>query len=124
MPQGIEVRLRVTSCEVDGQIKDASAREFTMVYRLENDSQGFRLSRQSIVFPSDLPAEKRAIWNKTFDLFFGKTLRPAPKFRNSSFSAFLRLDYLNLSEGWLVIGAARTLPADAASTQSPEEVLR
>jgi hypothetical protein len=58
------------------------------------------------------------------DLFFGKTIHPMPKFRNSGFSTFLRLAYLSLDDGWLVVGAARSPVSTALSSTTSEEVSR
>lgn len=124
IPQGVEVRLRVTSCEVDGRVEDTGTRELGLRYHIENGAHGAQFFRQSLEFPNELSAEKRAIWTKTLDLFFGKTIRPMPKFRNASFSPFLQLGYLNISEGWLVVGAARSLPATGPLESFTKEVSR
>ena len=122
--QGIELRLRVTSCELDGRIQDEGIREFAVRYHVENIDNEAYFSRQAISFPDDLPAEKVAVWTKTLDLFFGKTIRPMPKFRSSSFSSFLRLGYLSLKDGWLVIGVARLSVSTDSSSHAYNEVHR
>ncbi len=119
---GVEVRLRAKACEVDGRVVDAVVREFTLSYRLESDAQGTLFTRQAIAFPHELSAAQIAIWTETLDLYFGQTMRPAPKFRNSSFPDFLRLGYVSFSEGWLVVGASRGVSTSSPLAPLPEEI--
>ena len=122
--QGIELRLRVTSCEIDGHVRDNVPREIAVRYLVANTADGAEFSRQSLIFPDGLQDDQAAVWTQALDLFFGKIIRPMPKFRNSSFSSFLRLGYLNLNGGWLVIGAARSPVSTAPSSPSEEKVPR
>jgi hypothetical protein len=120
--QGIEVGLRATSCELDGRVRDNVPREFAVRYLVANTAHGAEFLRQPLILPDGLQDETIAVWTQTLDLFFGKTIRPKPKFRNSSFSSFLRVGYLNLNDGWLVIGVARSPVSTAPRSPSGEEV--
>ncbi|MCE3016452.1 MAG: hypothetical protein ACK56W_15530 [Pirellula sp.] len=121
---GLEVLLRASSCELDGHFRDNVPREFTVRYLIANTAHGAEFSRQPLVFPIGLEDDKVAVWTQALDLFFGKAIRPMPKFRNASFSSFLRVGYLNLTDGWLVIGVTRSTVSTAPSSRSAEEVSR
>jgi hypothetical protein len=124
VPQGIELRLRAIACELDGRIEDEGIREITVRYHIGNVANEAQCSRQPLVFPDDFPPDKVAVWTKALDLFFGRTIRPMPKFRNASFSSFLRLGYLNLIDGWLVIGTARSPVSPTTTSNDSYEVAR
>jgi len=113
-----------SSCELDGHFRDNVPREFTVRYLIANTAHGAEFSRQPLVFPIGLEDDKVAVWTQALDLFFGKAIRPMPKFRNASFSSFLRVGYLNLTDGWLVIGVTRSTVSTAPSSRSAEEVSR
>ncbi len=124
VPQGVDIRLQATSCEIDGQVVDTGPRVLGISYRVEQDAQGLLFSRQPLLFPLGLPTEKVAVWTKILELFFGKTMRPKPSVSNSAIASNLRLDHVDVREGWLVIGAARVLTATGSSPQNLQEVLQ
>lgn len=124
VPGGVEIVLRATACEVDGRLQDSGLRELRVRYVLNKDSDGLRLVRHSITCANTTPADKVDIWEETLGLFFGKSIRPMPKFRNSSFPEFMRMGYLNISDGWLVAGAERTSPINNSVASMQKEGLR
>jgi hypothetical protein len=70
-----------------------------------------------------MPVEKRAIWEKVLGLFFGREIRPMPRFANANVHAFLALDSATMSDGWLVVGLRRATPT-APQSKTVSEVSR
>ena len=124
VPDGIDVTLRATSCERDGRVVDEGPREFRLRYRLARDAAGWHFARgdAELQTPLDarpnapLPAERMADWQETLGLFCGRTIRPLPRYRPSGMSQHLKMDYVDVRDGWLVVGATRvTAPAGAGA---------
>lgn len=115
--QAVEVTLRATSCERDGQRQDVAPCEAVVRYRIVNDSSGSRFDREEIRIANELSAADAAVWNSVLALFFAESMRPLPKFHNISFSQSLQMGYLNIDNGWLVVGAQR-----AAETPAPAAI--
>jgi len=115
-PDGIDVTLRATACERDGSMIDEGLREIRLRYLLARDTDGWFFARGDAALdaPLDapLPAERAAAWQETLGLFCGRTIRPLPRYRPSGMSQHLSLGYVDVREGWLVVGATRV--ADAA----------
>lgn len=105
--QGVEVTLRATSCELDGRKQDVAPCEAIIRYQLARDSSGSRFERQEIAFAHEISDADAAVWKKALTLFFAESMRPLPKFHNTSFSQFLQMGYLTIEDGWLVVGAQR-----------------
>jgi hypothetical protein len=124
LPQGVELVLRATACEVDDFVLDVPASELQIRYRLDADTRGIQINREHVGIPEQLSNEQKAIWMKAIDRFFPRSARPLPKFSNASASQFLRLSYLKSSQGWIVAGASRFSPAIIPGTQSPKESSR
>jgi hypothetical protein len=120
--QGVEILLRTVSCELDGNVRDTEPREFRMRYQLVKDDTGAHFIQQEAGATAPLPDDIAIVWKEVLGRFFGKSIRPMPKFRNQAFPQFLQLGYLELDGGWLVIGAARVPEASSAiTTVSAEE---
>jgi hypothetical protein len=119
VPDGIDVVLRATSCERDGQPLDEGLREIRLRYRLARDTEGWHFVRGAAEIDAPgamaLPAERAAAWQETLGLFCGRTIRPLPKYRPSGLSQYLSLGYMDVQEGWLVVGATRV--ADAVGSE-------
>jgi hypothetical protein len=124
LPGTIEMLLRATACEIDGRSENVGPRELRIGYRVESDTNGMKFSRQEIGFTESIPAKEKAIWLKALDGFFAKTLRPLPKFRNKEISPLFRVGYLNIDQGWLVVGATRIPPATSPSPPVSKEFSR
>jgi hypothetical protein len=57
-------------------------------------------------------------------LFFAREIRPMPRFPNANVQEFLALDYLDVSDGWLVVGLRRAAAATAPQKHALSEVTR
>lgn len=112
----IELDLDVTGVEWDGHQREVKPCRLKIGYRLESDEKGFKLTRQKLGFADSVSVEDQTIWMKALDGFLPKAIRPLPRFNNRQFSPFIRVGYLKIDTGWLVVGASRLSPAkDAVS---------
>jgi hypothetical protein len=112
----IELDLDVTGVEWDGHQREVKPYQLKIGYRLESDEKGFKLTRQKLGFADSASVEDQTIWMKALDGFLPKAIRPLPRFNNRQFSPFIRVGYLKIDTGWLVVGASRLSPAkDAVS---------
>jgi hypothetical protein len=114
-PDGIEVGLRVTACELAGRVVDEAPREIRLRYRLVRDGDGWQFTRGDATFAGDVPPATQAAWQETLGLFFGRGIRPLPEYRPSGFSEQMRLGYVDVRDGWLVVGAERVSEAAGAA---------
>jgi hypothetical protein len=123
VPDGIDVVLRATACERDGEVIDEGPREILLRYRLARDTDGWCFVRgdaeiaplRDVLIDTPLSAERAAAWQETLGLFCGRTIRPLPRYRPSGVSQHLRMGYVDVRDGWLVVGATRV--ADAAGKE-------
>lgn len=120
---GVELDLRATGCELDGNDAGGGPCSVRIRYHIDRDADGPRLIRDAFVFPETVPVDKRPIWEKVLGLFFAREIRPMPRFPNANVRAFLDLDSLTLSDGWLVVGLRRAAPA-GPQPQTVSEVSR
>ena len=119
--QAVDVHLRATSCALDGRTIDSGLRTLRIRYQIRADSTGLRFTRQAFSFSDPLPADIKTAWEQVLSRFFGETIRPMPKFRNSGFSQFLRMHSLRMDNGWLVVGLARLVPTAPSDTHATNE---
>jgi hypothetical protein len=112
---GVELALNATACELHGEVQPVAPIAVHVRYQVQRGPEGLRLERQAIELAAGLAPEEQAIWNLAVDRFFPDHLRPLPRFRQSSFSRFVRLQYLRMDDGWLTVGLGRA-PEQAAST--------
>ena len=108
---GAELELRATGCELDGKDADGGPCSVRIRYHTDRDAGGPRLIRDAFVFSETVLVDKRVIWEKVLGLFFAREIRPMPRFPNANVHAFLDLDSLTMSDGWLVVGLRRAAPA-------------
>jgi len=111
VPEGIDVTLRATACERDGRVIDEGPREFRLRYRLARDADGWHFVRGDAELDAPLPAERMADWQETLGLFCGRMIRPLPRYRPSGMSQHLKMDYVDVRDGWLVVGGTRVAAA-------------
>ncbi len=104
---GIEVVLWATACELAGQIVDEEPREIRLEYEVVRAGESWRFCRGDAAFAGPVPPEIRAAWQETLGLFFGREIRPLPRYRPSGLSEHLKLGYVDVQRGWLVVGAER-----------------
>jgi hypothetical protein len=119
----IDVVLRVVACAVDGREAAGASRQVAFHYRVERHADGLRLVRSEFDHGAEvLPADK-ASWDRALGLVFPPALVPMPRYRPSGFSEYVRTTHLDLSAGWLTVGARRVAAegmARAAGTASGE----
>jgi len=111
---GIEVVLRTTGCELAGRVIDEVPREIRLRYRLVRDGAAWQFARGAAALAGSVPPETRAAWQEALGLFFGRAIRPLPRYRPAGFSEQLRLGYIDIRDGWLVVAAER-VPEAAGS---------
>jgi len=105
---GIDLVLRATACELAGRVVDDTPREIRLGYRLVRDGDTWQFTRGDAVFAGSVPGEvQAAAWQETLGLFFGRGIRPLPEYRPAGFSEQMRLDSVDVRDGWLVVGATR-----------------
>ncbi len=124
LPGGIELDLRATGCEIDGKSADSGPCSVRIRYLIDRDPGGPRLIREPFAFSESVPIGKRAVWQNVLGLFFGHELHPMPRFPNARVQPFLELDYLNVIDGWMVVGLRRAVSATERRPQPLSEVLR
>jgi hypothetical protein len=116
--QGLELTLNASSCEVDGHQQSVAPCQAVIRYDVNRSAHGLGFLRRDIAFSGASSADDAAIWTSALDRFFAESMRPLPKFRNSGFSQFLQLGYLNIDDGWLVVGSQRVRPPAGAAPVS------
>lgn len=116
LADAVELQLRATGCEIDGRNTDSGPCNVRIRYRIEKDGNGPRLLREPFAFSESLPADKRGVWQNVLGLFFGREIRPMPRFANANVQQFLALNYFDVTDGWLVVGLRR---AAAPSERQP-----
>jgi hypothetical protein len=104
---GIDVVLWATACELAGQVVDEEPREIRLEYEVVRDGTSWLFRRGAAAFAGPVPPEIRAAWQETLGLFFGREIRPLPRYRPSGLSEHLKLGYVDVQRGWLVVGAER-----------------
>jgi len=118
VPDGIRVVLRATGCERDGRVIDAGPREIRLRYRLARDADGWHFARGDAEIDAPLAAGRAAAWQETLGLFCGRVIRPLPRYRPSGVSQHLKMGYIDVRDGWLVVGATRVAAATAAEEEA------
>lgn len=109
---GVAVTLRAKACSLAGRPVDQGPREIRLRYRLERDDGGWVFVRDAPDFGGTVPPEKAAAWEEAVGLFFGRSIRPLPRYRPTGMSQHLAIGHLAVQGGWLVVGAARVEPRD------------
>ena len=107
VPGGIDLALRATGCELAGRVIDQEPREIRLGYRLDRDADGWRFTRGEAEFTPPPPAEQAAAWQEALGLFLGRSLRPLPRYRPSGLAEHMKAGYVDVRDGWLVVGAER-----------------
>jgi hypothetical protein len=121
---GVELDLRAIGCEIDGEAAASGPCSVRIRYRIDRDENGPRFIREPFAFSDTLPIDKRGIWESVLGLFFAREIRPMPRFPNANVQEFLALDYLDVSDGWLVVGLRRAAAATAPQKHALSEVTR
>jgi hypothetical protein len=124
VPGGLDLVLRATACEQAGRLVDEGPREIRLRYRLARDGDGWTFTRGPADFGGTLPAGQEAAWEETLGLFFGRTIRPLRRYRPTGLSQYLKLGYVDIRDGWLVVAAARTNAPDPDPSPDPRDAAR
>lgn len=103
----IDVVLRVVACAVGGREVARAAKQIAFRYRLERRGGGLVLVRSGFDHGPEATPADTAPWDRALGLFFPPALVPMPRYRPSSISAYVRTTHLDLSAGWLTVGARR-----------------
>lgn len=103
----IDVVLRVAACAVEGREVARAAKRIAFRYRVERRSGGLVLLRSGFDHGPEATPADTAPWDRALGLFFPPALVPMPRYRPSSISAYVRTTHLDLSAGWLTVGARR-----------------
>lgn len=117
LPDVVEFNLHVEGLEWAGRPQDVKPCQLKIGYRLDFDIQGIRFTRQEIEFSESVTPEDQQAWMKAFDGFLPKVIRPLPRFNNRLFKPFIRVEYLKIDSGWIVVGASRISPTKDAKSE-------
>ena len=124
-PGRIQFQLKLEKCELDGMPQDVEPCEFMIEYRQEGPVEDCHFLRSQLQPLQALPAATERIWTEALDRFWGKSIRPLPRFPNASFHELMRVAHLEITDGWLVVGTRRVSPdVGAAGNQASREVAR
>jgi hypothetical protein len=107
VPGGIDLALRTTGCELAGRVVDEEPREIRLGYRLDRDAEGWRFTRGEAEFTPPPPADRTRAWHEALGLFLARSIRPLPRYRPSGLAAHMKAGYVDVCNGWLVVGAER-----------------
>jgi hypothetical protein len=95
------------SYQLEDKPLEASHCDIRVIYKVDRVGNQIHLVRKPFEFVGDISEEHRFSWGKILDRMLPDQLHPLPRFQQVGISSFIQLKYLQISDGWLVIGQSR-----------------
>jgi hypothetical protein len=100
---GVTLMLRPAAGRLGERPLARTPAEVRLHYTLAKDERGIVFLRDPCQVTGPLDDTARAAWTELVDLFFGRALRPLPRYQPNGVDASLRLIHASLRDGWLVL---------------------
>lgn len=121
----IDLGLRVVLPPDEGPDPEGKIMDVGFHYRLNRHPDGVSFTRSPFELVDGLPAEDMATLLRTLGLFFPESIEPMPRYRPSGFSQYLKTAHIDVSRGWLTVGASRvSSDGNTEKASRPREVRR